>query len=55
MVDCDVLADSRQILEDRSGHSDTEPTNGTVCGTDFGQTVGDSSGHSDTEPTGGTM
>ena len=33
-VQCEILTDSEQVVEDNSGHSDTEPTDGTVCGTD---------------------
>jgi len=29
-VQCEVLTDSGQTLEGSSGHSDTEPTEGTV-------------------------
>ena len=39
-------------VEERSGHSDTEPTDRkSEVLTDSGHTVEDSSGHSDTEPT----
>ena len=31
---CENMTDSTEPLEDRSGHKDTEPTNGTVCCTD---------------------
>jgi hypothetical protein len=34
IVECEVLTGSGQTVEDSSGHSDTEPTDGTVCGTD---------------------
>jgi hypothetical protein len=33
-VHCEVLTDSGQTLHDFSGHSDTEPTDGVVWGTD---------------------
>ena len=33
-VQCEVFTDSEQTVEDSSGHSDTEPTDGTVYGTD---------------------
>jgi hypothetical protein len=29
-MECEVLTDSGQGVEDSSGHSDTEPTDGTV-------------------------
>jgi hypothetical protein len=55
-VEREVLTDSGQNVEDSSGYSDTEPTDGTVWGTDnFGQILEDCSGHSDTEPTDGAV
>jgi hypothetical protein len=33
-VKLEVLTDSGQILENRCGHSNTEPIDGTVCATD---------------------
>jgi hypothetical protein len=33
-VRCEVLSDSGQTVHDISGHSDTEPTDGVVLGTD---------------------
>jgi hypothetical protein len=33
-MEWEVLADSGNTLEDSSGHSDTEPTDGTVWDTD---------------------
>jgi len=33
-VGCEVLTESGQAVEDSSGHSDTEQTDGTVSGTD---------------------
>jgi len=52
---CEFLTDSGKTVEDSSGHSDTESTDGTLWDTDSGMTMEDSSGHSDTEPRGGTV
>jgi len=51
-VQCEVLTDSGQTVEDSSGHSDTEPKT-VQCDvlTDSGQILEDCSGQSDTEPT----
>ena len=55
-VQCGLLTDSGQSVEGSNGHSDTEPSDGTVgVLTDSGQTVEDSSRHSDTEPTDGIV
>ena len=51
-----VLTDSRQTVEDSSGQSDTEPTDGTALGTDRQWTdCIYSGGYSDTETTYGTV
>ena len=55
-VQCEVLTDSGQTLEDSSGHSDTEPTHGTIlCMTESGQTLQDCSEYSNTEQADGTV
>ena len=33
-VQCELLTESGQTVEDTSGHSDIEPTSSTVCDTD---------------------
>jgi len=52
-VQCEVLTDSGQTVEDSSGPSDTEPKT-VQCDvlTESGQILEDSSGHSDPDPTG---
>jgi hypothetical protein len=55
-LDCELLTDSGQTVEDSNGHSDAEPTDGTWCGTtDFGQIVEKNNGHSVTETTDCTL
>jgi len=56
MVQCGVLTDVGQNLEESSGYSDTEPAD-EYCKVlkDNGETVEGSSGHSDTEPTDSSM
>ena len=52
----EVLADTGETIEDTSGHSDTEQTDGTSeVLTESGETVEDSSGHSDTKQRDGTV
>jgi hypothetical protein len=51
-VQCEVLTDNGQTVEDSSGYSDTEPTDGAVLGTDrHKETLENISGPSDTQPT----
>ena len=55
-MECEVLTDSGQTVEDDSGYSNTEPKD-PQCKvlTESGQTVEDSIGHSDIEATDGTV
>jgi len=55
-LQCEVLTDSGDTVEDSNGHNDTEATDGTMRGTERQRRdFEDSSGHSDTEPTGVTV
>jgi len=55
-MQCQVLTDSGQTIENSSGHSDTEQqTIRCELLTDRGEGAEGSSGHSDTEPTEGRM
>jgi len=45
-----VLTDFGQTVEERSKHSDTEPSDGTVLGTDSGESLEDNSGYIDGKP-----
>jgi len=55
-VQCEVQIESGQTVEGNSGHTDTEPTDGTVwCTEKSGQNIEGNIGQSDTEPTDGTV
>ena len=55
-IQCEVLTESGQTVEDSIGHSDTDKqTVRCEVLTDSGQNVEGSSGHSDTEPTEDTV
>ena len=51
MIQCEVLTDFGQTVEDNSEQSDTEPREGTVLRTGSGETIEDSSGYSDRKST----
>jgi hypothetical protein len=54
-VECEVLTDIRQTVEDSSGYSDTETTVQGEVLTHRGHNVEDSIGRCDTEPTDGKL
>ena len=54
-VQCEILRNNGQVLEDSSEHSDTEPIDLTVSSTGSEQNVQYRFGYSDTEPTDGTF